>query len=485
MHPESSGIPPGISRYRHRRSGFRVPLPHYHSIGFQRFQRTGGIGPLHDRNRPDQHGSIPVHAARRQQELFRRRDRGKIRITVENIKYRRKHIRKPIQFAVEYPPERPAGIITDGPAQLIHIVDPGFLHGIGDKGAQFRSVGNGTGSAGGLRQFQYGREFFPTLIGDPEYFAIQITGDIGFTDLTSGSQFFSPASPDDRLLQRVQTALTRLAQNIPPLLNRAYYDCNPPGKNHWSYRLFVEKCDPVSRKKLPYPEDYAAMRINPDANRENLPAGYIEYTLGSLPERQKNRFLAGEWADDLAGALWNWTMIDPYRVTEVPELISTVIAVDPAVNSGKECDTTGIIAAACGRDGDFYILEDRSMQSSPVVWVRRVIEMYHRLRADRVIVEVNNGGELFSALFASEDDSVRVEPVRAVRDKFSRAEPVAAFYEKGMVHHLGVFPELEQEMCAYQPGIYTSSPDRMDAMVWAVTGLAADRRRSSDRFILS
>ncbi|MBO5667976.1 MAG: phage terminase large subunit [Lentisphaeria bacterium] len=283
----------------------------------------------------------------------------------------------------------------------------------------------------------------------------------------------------------VQTALTRLAQNIPPLLNRAYYDCNPPGKNHWSYRLFVEKCDPVSRKKLPYPEDYAAMRINPDANRENLPAGYIEYTLGSLPERQKNRFLAGEWADDLAGALWNWTMIDPYRVTEVPELISTVIAVDPAVNSGKECDTTGIIAAACGRDGDFYILEDRSMQSSPVVWVRRVIEMYHRLRADRVIVEVNNGGELFSALFASEDDSVRVEPVRAVRDKFSRAEPVAAFYEKGMVHHLGVFPELEQEMCAYQPGIYTSSPDRMDAMVWAVTGLAADRRRSSDRFILS
>ena len=247
----------------------------------------------------------------------------------------------------------------------------------------------------------------------------------------------------------------------------------------------MEKCDPVSRKKLPYPEDYAAMRINPDANRENLPAGYIEYTLGSLPERQKNRFLAGEWADDLAGALWNWTMIDPYRVTEVPELISTVIAVDPAVNSGKECDTTGIIAAACGRDGDFYILEDRSMQSSPVVWVRRVIEMYHRLRADRVIVEVNNGGELFSALFASEDDSVRVEPVRAVRDKFSRAEPVAAFYEKGMVHHLGVFPELEQEMCAYQPGIYTSSPDRMDAMVWAVTGLAADRRRSSDRFILS
>ncbi|MBE6390330.1 MAG: hypothetical protein E7043_09205 [Lentisphaerae bacterium] len=281
----------------------------------------------------------------------------------------------------------------------------------------------------------------------------------------------------------VQTALTRLAQNVPPLLNRAYYDCNPPGKTHWSYRLFVEKCDPVSRKKLPMPENYAAMRINPEANRKNLPAGYIEQTLAGLPERQRKRFLSGQWADDLAGTLWNCSMIDSARVTEIPELAATVIAVDPAVNSGKECDMTGIVAAGRGMDGDFYILEDKSMRASPLIWVRQVIEMYHRLQADCVTIEVNNGGELFAALFAGEDDSVKIVPVRAVKDKFSRAEPVAAFYEKGIIHHLGYLPELEAEMCTYQPGNYHGSPDRMDAMVWAVTGLTGIV--TGQRFILS
>jgi phage terminase large subunit-like protein len=101
-----------------------------------------------------------------------------------------------------------------------------------------------------------------------------------------------------------------------------------------------------------------------------------------------------------------------------------------------------------------------------------VVALYRKYHADKVVIEVNNGGELFSALFAREAPEVRIKAVRAGKDKFSRAEPVAAFYEKGIVHHLGVFPELEKEMCACRPGKAASSPDRMDALVWAVAELA-------------
>jgi len=270
----------------------------------------------------------------------------------------------------------------------------------------------------------------------------------------------------------IQTALTRLAQNVPPLVNRAYYDCNPPGKNHWSYQLFMEKCDPVSRTALAIPADYAAMQMNPDANRANLPPDYIEKTLANLPEKQRMRFLNGQWLDDMDGALWNYDMIDPYRVTELPALERIVIGVDPAVASGRNNDFTGIIAAGRDRNGELYVLADRSIRSTPLIWVREAVKLYRQWNADEVVIEVNNGGELITSLFAREDGSVAVKPVRAYRDKFSRAEPVAAFYEKALVHHLGVLPELERQMCSFKAGRFAASPDRMDALVWALSELA-------------
>ena len=279
----------------------------------------------------------------------------------------------------------------------------------------------------------------------------------------------------------IQTAITRLAQNVPPLVNRAYYDCNPPGRNHWSYQLFMEKCDPVSRTALPLPEDYAAMQMNPDANRVNLPPDYIEKTLANLPEKQRLRFLKGQWLDDMDGALWSYDLIDPRRVETFPELERVVIGVDPTVASGINNDLTGIVAAGIGADGEFYILADRSMQSTPLMWVRETVRLYHQLDADSVVVEVNNGGELITSLFFREDDSVRVKPVRAYRDKFSRAEPVAAFYERGIVHHLGVLPGLERQMCSFKTGKSSSSPDRVDAWVWALSELA--RLSDEQRFI--
>ena len=282
----------------------------------------------------------------------------------------------------------------------------------------------------------------------------------------------------------IQTALTRLAQNVPPLVNRAYYDCNPAGRNHWSYQLFMEKCDPVSRTQVAIPQDYAAMQMNPEANRANLPADYIEKTLANLPEKQRMRFLNGQWLDDMDGALWSYDLIDPYRVDKLPVLEEIIIGVDPAVTSGRENDLTGIIAAGCGSDGGFYVIADRSMQSTPLMWVRETVRLYHRLQADKVVVEVNNGGELITSLFAREDESVTVKPVRAYRDKFSRAEPVAAFYERGAVHHLGVLPELERQMCSFKGGPSASSPDRVDALVWALSELAA-MPPDSRRFIMA
>lgn len=279
----------------------------------------------------------------------------------------------------------------------------------------------------------------------------------------------------------VQTAVTRLAQHIPPLTAKALFDCNPPGKKHWTYRVFIEKTDPVDHLPLKNPSDYAAMRINPLDNAVNLPPGYIENTLAGLPRRQRERFLEGKFLDEVEGALWKRSMIDPARVVNPPPLQRIVIGVDPAVTSGSSSDNTGIIAAALGCNGDYYVLEDHSMHGTPLEWAKTVIDLYHRIGADRVTGEVNNGGDLIEALLRKFDPDVSFRPVRASHGKLVRAEPAAALYEKGKVHHVGEFPLLEEEMISFAPGTSSHSPDRMDALVWALTELAD----SGQRFILA
>ncbi len=271
----------------------------------------------------------------------------------------------------------------------------------------------------------------------------------------------------------VQTALTRLAQNVPPLTNKAFYDCNPPGKNHWTYQVFMAKCDPLDRLPLLHPEDYAVMRINPAANRENLPPDYIENTLASLPRKQRKRFLEGKWLDENENALWKMSVIDRARVRFVPELLRIVIGVDPAVSSGEKSDLTGIVAAALGDDGEYYVLCDRSMRGTPLEWARKTDAIYRELNADLVVGEVNNGGELVGALLGRVNHALPFKAVRASRGKIVRAEPVAALYERGIVHHAGSFPELEEQMCSYTAASGEKSPDRMDALVWALTELSA------------
>lgn len=281
--------------------------------------------------------------------------------------------------------------------------------------------------------------------------------------------------------EAVNTVLTRLAQRT-ALRNRAYFDCNPAGKSHWSYKLFVEKRDPVSGLALPFPQNYASMQLNPAENRENLPEGYLEETLAGLSERQRLRFLEGRWLDDFAGALWTQEMIERDRVEAPPEEFERIIVgVDPAVSSGRDADETGIVTVARGRNRHFYVLSDASMTGRPTEWAGRAIAEYHRFHADRIAGEVNNGGDLIETVLRSIDADVSFRAVRAMRGKIERAEPVAALYEQRRVHHLGRFPELEEQMTTFRPES-GDSPDRLDALIWAVTMLMEN---SSPRHIIS
>jgi len=267
------------------------------------------------------------------------------------------------------------------------------------------------------------------------------------------------------------TAQTRLAQKT-DLVNRAYVDCNPPTKSHWLYKLFLEHIDPETRVPVPNPDRYAVLNMNPIDNRENLPDGYIEDTLAALPERKRRRFLEGEWLDDPEGALWKRSMIDEHRhVGAPPPLARIVVGVDPAVTGSETSDETGIVVVGKDAAGQLYVLGDYSVRGTPLDWAKRVTWAVDKHGADRVVGETNNGGDLVEVNLRTVSKNLPFKKVSASRGKYIRAEPVAALYEKGEVHHVGAFPELEDQMCEWLPG--DESPDRLDALVWAITELAS------------
>lgn len=297
----------------------------------------------------------------------------------------------------------------------------------------------------------------------------------------------------------VTTALTRLAQKVDEICGvtgkrktlklKAYYDLNPSGTGHWSYQLFVlgKTADGRSFLTEEQKEQYKWMQINPKDNIANLPNGYIQ-TLESLPERQRMRFLSGEYCNEIDGALWTLERLEWCRVDEAPvDLARVVVAVDPSGCKGEEdtrSDEIGIVVAAKGRDGHCYLLEDLTMRGSPEQWGRKVIEAYRYYKADAVIGEVNYGGDLVRANIHAIDKTVKYKEVRASRGKVLRAEPVAALYEPtpdGLirVHHVGKeekWSALETELLFFSQSEYKGprSPNRADAAVWCVTELMID-----------
>jgi phage terminase large subunit-like protein len=188
--------------------------------------------------------------------------------------------------------------------------------------------------------------------------------------------------------------------------------------------------------------------------------------------------LLAEILEDVPFALWQRSVIDALRVnlSQVPQLIRIVVAIDPGTNSqGDDPDETGIIAAGLAENGHAYVLDDVSKIYAPIEWAREAIRIYQDRRADRIVAEVNNGGEMVETTLRMVDSSVAYSPVWASRGKAIRAEPISALYEQGKVHHVGAFATLEDQMCAFTSDFDRDtagySPDRMDALVWALTEL--------------
>jgi predicted phage terminase large subunit-like protein len=198
--------------------------------------------------------------------------------------------------------------------------------------------------------------------------------------------------------------------------------------------------------------------------------------------------LLADVLSDTPGALWSLEWIDRDRVEALPwgNLSRIVVAIDPAVTSGEDADETGIIVAGVDINGVAYVLEDASGRYQPHEWAAKAINLYKKHNADRIIAEVNNGGALVENTIRSVDPNVSYRAVHASRGKVTRAEPISALYEQGKVHHVGTFQKLEDQLCAFTSDFSRASagysPDRLDALVWAITELTLTKQKTTFLF---
>jgi phage terminase large subunit-like protein len=212
-------------------------------------------------------------------------------------------------------------------------------------------------------------------------------------------------------------------------------------------------------------------RGNTQDNYANLSPVFISTVISKYKGTRLGRQeLAGEFLDDNPEALWKRSDIDNNRVWQVPQLSLVVVGVDPAVTSKEGSDDTGIVVAGKGIDNQGYVLGDYTIHDTPQKWAEAAVTAYHKHQANKIIGEVNNGGDLVELNIKMVDPSVRFDSVHASRGKATRAEPISSLYEQGRVKHFGNFPELEDQMCEWVPGA-EKSPDRVDALVWALTSL--------------
>ena len=207
-------------------------------------------------------------------------------------------------------------------------------------------------------------------------------------------------------------------------------------------------------------------------NAKNLASGFLkDVTKRYAGTRLGRQELDGELIEDDPDALFKRDMIERARILEAPEMKRIVVAVDPPASAGKTSNACGIVCVGLGKDDRFYVLADRSIQGArPAQWAKRIVALYYEKRASRVVAEVNQGGAMVEQVLREVDKNLSFRAVHASKGKAARAEPIAALYEQGRVSHVGVFPELEDEMCA-AIGQGAKSPDRLDALVWAIHDL--------------
>jgi phage terminase large subunit-like protein len=238
---------------------------------------------------------------------------------------------------------------------------------------------------------------------------------------------------------------------------RGWVTTTPKGAN-WVHKVFVDQAT----------EETALYRASTAAN-PFLPSSFVQSLESQYTRRLARQELEAEFLTDVPGALWTGAMFEPRL--PVQDLRRTVVAIDPAVTSGEASDETGIVVAGVGVDGRGYVLADRSCRLSPDGWARRAVAAYHEFSADRIVAEANNGGEMVALTLRTVDPVLPVKIVHASKAKRARAEPVAALYEQGRVSHVpGDFDALIDQCTTWTPES-GQSPDRLDALVWALTEL--------------
>ncbi len=236
----------------------------------------------------------------------------------------------------------------------------------------------------------------------------------------------------------------------------------------------------VLLKNLLEAGDTVSTRAPTSANRAYLARDFVERMAAKYGNSRLGRQeLDGELLEDVEGALWSHSVLDAGRVEKAPELTRIVVAVDPPVTAHKGSDECGIVVAGVVMDGPpqnwkAYVLQDASLKTaSPTEWASKAVAVYHAIGADRLVAEVNQGGDLVESVVRQVDPLVNYRKVTASKGKVVRAEPVAALYEQGRVHHVGMQAELEDQMCQMTLAGFVGkgSPDRADALVWALTDL--------------
>jgi phage terminase large subunit-like protein len=235
---------------------------------------------------------------------------------------------------------------------------------------------------------------------------------------------------------------------------------------------------PLLKKLLADPR-VVVSRSRTMENAAHLAPSFLDTIVGRYEGTRLGRQeLDGEMIEEREDALWSRDRIEGCRADAAPPLVRIVVAVDPPASSGARADACGIVVAGVDTAGLGYVLADASLDAArPTDWAEKAIAAYRRWSADALVAEANQGGEMVRAVLAQVDPTVPVTTVHATRGKYLRAEPVAVLYEQGRVRHVGAFPELEDELCDFGPGGLSSrrSPDRLDALVWALSHLMLSR----------
>jgi phage terminase large subunit-like protein len=298
----------------------------------------------------------------------------------------------------------------------------------------------------------------------------------------------------------VDIAITRLAQLVytriegrepKPLKMRAYYDCNPPSKAHWTYKRFIQKVDPETGEPLSNPADYDSFQINPHDNAQNLSDNYLK-TLEGMSARLQKRFLKGEFSDATPNQLFAEETIDRWRHRDderLPDMVRVVVAVDPSGSGdvdNADNDEIGIAVVGLGTNGIAYLLEDCTVKAGPATWGSVAASAFDRHAADLVVGEGNFGGAMVQHVIQTARPRTPFKMVTASRGKAVRAEPFSSLYEQGKVRHVGQYRELEDDLTSFSTVGYLGegSPNRADALIWALTeifpGIVRDRAKKKE-----